>query len=213
MTVLAGREDAVVKAYVDGKSARRLAHEFGVGDQTIRRLLEARGVTRRRGQPAGCRTEPAEAPPTDASVSALSLTELAYIAGLIDGEGCLLIYRKRDPRGGLHFRCILRVSNTSQRVIEWLQLRLGGGAQAGQPPQPNHLRVFHWRCEGPRMAALLVAVRPFLVIKPELADLLLAMQRTLTYSASGLRLPPDVAAERELIFAQYQVERREMKGR
>jgi hypothetical protein len=212
VAVLSGNEEAVLAGYRAGTSARQIAQEFGVGDHTIRRLLDASGVERRSGQPAGMRRPPADVP-VDEDVTALAPTDLAYIAGLIDGEGCLLIYRKRDRRGALHFRCILRISNTSQRVIDWLQLRLGGGAHAGRHTKAGHLPVFHWRCEGPRMAALLLAVRPFLVIKPELADLLIAMQRTLSYGSSGLRLPPDVAAEREVLFDRYQSEREEMKGR
>lgn len=213
MTVLAGREEAVVVAYQTGASARQVAIQFGVGDQTVRRLLDARGIPRRAGQPSGPSMPVPAEPGADDAIARLSVAELAYIAGLIDGEGCLLIYRKKDRRGSSHFRCILRISNTSQRVIEWLQTRLGGGAHAGQPSSSNHLLVYHWRCEGPRMATLLVATCPYLVIKPELADLLISMQMMLTYSSSGLRLPSEAVAERESMFEKYRAEREEMKGR
>ncbi|GHH57838.1 hypothetical protein [Lentzea cavernae] len=212
-SVLAPHEDAVVEAYTGGASARQIATRFGVGGSTVRRVLDARGITLRVGQTVGQSLPARTEVEPDASVAALSAAELAYIAGLIDGEGCLLIYRKKDSRGGLHFRCILRIANTSLRVIAWLQVRLGGTAVPAQKPRAHHLQVYQWPCEGPRLAALLVAVRPHLVIKPELADLLISMQMTMAYSGRGLRLPEEVKAERERLFAKYQAERAEMRGR
>jgi hypothetical protein len=215
VNILAGREADVISQYVNGASARSLATRFNVSDQTVRRLLDRSGVAVRRDQPQGQPLRNPRRAEPDPQIAALSQrpTELAYIAGLIDGEGCLLIYRKADTRGNLHIRCILRISNTSARVIEWLQERLGGVAASRNEQRPGHLRVMHWPCEGPRLTQLLEAVRPYLVIKPELADILMEMQRTLNYSNTGLRLPEVVKQEREAIFARYKAERQEMKGR
>jgi hypothetical protein len=63
------------------------------------------------------------------------------------------------------------------------------------------------------MSQLLVVVMPYLVIKPELAQILVEMPRTLNYSSTGCRVPVEVRAAREAIFRRYQTERQEMRGR
>lgn len=209
--LLVGREQEVVVRYESGESARALAKSYGVGDQTVIRLLARRGIARRRTQSAGAVRDVALDPAPDLAIEALRPVELAYIAGLIDGEGCLLIYRKKDKRGVYHFRSILRISNTSVRVIRWLQERLGG--EVAPSGKPGELPVYHWPIEGPRLAQLLITVRPYLVIKVELADLLVEMQRTMIYSGSGLRLPAEIRDQRDAIFDRYRTERREMRGR
>lgn len=215
MSVLQGREAAVVAGYRSGQSARALAAEFGVGDRTIARLLNRHEVPRRTGQPVGQLLASAPEVVADPRIGELATrpAELAYIAGLIDGEGCLLIYRKLDRRRTPHLRCAVTVSNTSKRVVMWLQDRLGGTAVTSNDIRAGHLPVFHWRCEGPRMAQLLTVVRPYLVIKPELAQLLIDMQSTLAYGTTGCRLPHEIRQQREALFTAYQQERKEMKGR
>jgi hypothetical protein len=212
MTLLAGREDLVLGAYSSGASVRKIAMQLGVSQQIVGRMLRDKGIEIRRQQPIG-NPVPAVDAPVDPRVDALTKSELAYIAGLIDGEGCLLIYRKADKRGSRHFRCILRISNTSLRVVEWLQSRLGGKPAEPRPFRDGALPVYHWPCEGQRMASLLNAVYPYLVIKPELAQILLEMQRQLTYGGTGVRLPVEAAEAREALFARYQTERKEMRGR
>lgn len=212
-TALVGCEGEVVGRYQSGESARALAKIYGVGGTTVLRVLKEHGVEVRRTQPVGGVLTPQQEWAPDPAVESLSPAELAYIAGLIDGEGCLLIYRKKDSRGTKHYRCILRVSNTSRRVIEWLRDRFGGNARTWTKPGGGGLPVYHWPIEGPRMAQLLVAARPYFVIKPELADLLVEMQRSMSYSSTGNRLPVEIREQRDDIFARYQKERLEMKGR
>jgi hypothetical protein len=215
MALLTGHEDEVIDGYRRGISARSLAKRFGVGDQTIARLLDQHQIPRRVGHPIGPELMEARMPEPDVDIQAISQrpAELAYLAGLIDGEGCLMIYRKKDKRGTLHFRCNTGVANTSQRAIAWLQDRVGGSAHASKASRVGHLPVMHWRCEGPRMAHLLTAVRPYLVIKPELAGLLIEMQETLVYGSTGLGVPEEMKVRREVLFARYRAEREEMRGR
>lgn len=212
-THLVDCEEEVVGRYRAGESARSLAKSYGVGDTTVIRLLDRHGVERRRTQSVGAVLDLVRAWPPDPAVEALSPVELSYIAGLIDGEGCLLIYRKKDRRGTYHFRSILRISNTSLRVISWLQDRLGGKPAKSKKDGSHELAVYHWPMEGPRLAQLLIAVRPYLVIKPELADLLVEMQRSMSYSSTGRRLPLEVREQRLAIFHRYRNERNEMRGR
>ena len=50
--------------------------------------------------------------------------EKAYLAGLVDGEGSIVIYRdKRYETFGIK----LEIANTDFELLEWVKTRFGGG--------------------------------------------------------------------------------------
>lgn len=109
-------------------------------------------------------------------------TELAYLAGIIDGEGYL---SNMTPKTG-GFRLRIRIGSTSVALIEWLQSHYGGRLEKGvrqvctegcSLPSPHiHSRIQHqrWVVSGQEAEILLVASLPYLVIKRDLALSLLS---------------------------------------
>lgn len=71
----------------------------------------------------------------------LTKTELAYIAGIIDGEGCIQILRRRAKKGqsktGYEFGLKITISNSHKELIELLHEKLGGYIFIAQPKCPN----------------------------------------------------------------------------
>ena len=65
-------------------------------------------------------------------------TELAYLAGLLDGEGHIAI-RIRRRKDKYTFDAILRVSNTSYELMQWVLTTFGGTWAVRQH------KVTHWR--------------------------------------------------------------------
>lgn len=66
------------------------------------------------------------------SVSTLSLSDVCYLAGLFDGEGCLTValqmtVRKGHTRGILNPHIVFIVTNTCLSVIEWCLETIGTG--------------------------------------------------------------------------------------
>lgn len=93
----------------------------------------------------------------------LKKTDLAYIAGLIDGEGCLSANRKKD--------CIatnLSVVNTNRPVIEFLQRYCGGGIYRRHPL--GRRVVWTWWLSSNPATQLLRQLLPYLQIKREQAQ-------------------------------------------
>jgi hypothetical protein len=94
----------------------------------------------------------------------LSDTDAAYIAGLIDGEGCIT-YREKYPKVSIY--------NTSKELIEWIQKTLGlgtihldvrrKGKERWKPCYTYGTSNFH------DIYALLSRVLPYLKIKREKA--------------------------------------------
>jgi hypothetical protein len=67
----------------------------------------------------------------------LSDTELAYAAGIFDGEGCLSLAH-RGKRGSGYITPSLQVGNTNEPLLRWLQECFGGGVYHNKESRPTH---------------------------------------------------------------------------
>ena len=84
----------------------------------------------------------------------LTMAEIAYIAGLFDGEGCVTCKKhptKRKDRGGKVYnqwfiRC--EISMTDKEVISWLHETLGFGwsAEKKYNNKPKYKKQWRWSC-------------------------------------------------------------------
>lgn len=102
----------------------------------------------------------------------------AYLAGIIDGEGCLGVYtrRKRNRPGDalrVTYRPRLQVANTSEALMRWLEVRFGGVVR--EVPRKKHWkRCFTWNSTDVAVIRSIAAnCLPYLVIKAEQARLVL----------------------------------------
>lgn len=93
---------------------------------------------------------------------------LAYLAGLIDGEGSIGIVMKRYPQPHRHptHYPILNVANTHQPTIEWLHNLFGcGGLYSPQPKSIWHKPIWIWHAQSNDAGRILHMVFPYLRIK------------------------------------------------
>ena len=85
----------------------------------------------------------------------LTVAEIAYIAGLFDGEGCVTCKQrktKRKDRGGKvynqwYIRCEMNM--TDKAVIEWVHETLGFGwskEKISKTKPSHHKRQWRWSC-------------------------------------------------------------------
>jgi hypothetical protein len=128
---------------------------------------------------------------------------LAVAAGLVAGEGHIsVIRRERGERFGQpQWQARVTVTNTDIRMIEWLLANFGGGADYRARPNPRHKPVAVWRLHGPKARDFLVSIRPYLVIKQEQADLIIAFQKLIRHSHwTRPRLTDEELAKREDVF-------------
>ena len=99
-------------------------------------------------------------------------SEIAYAAGLFDGEGSISLVRQRSNR--FHSPQVSVASNDYE-VLAWLQKRMGGNIVTKQPRKAAHSVSYDWRLTDRRALAFLQLIRPYLVIKRKIRriDLLL----------------------------------------
>ncbi len=113
---------------------------------------------------------------------AMSETDWAYLAGLIDGEGCVGVYlRSKVHRGSRQktsspsYKILLNIVNSHRGVLEWVLCHLGGDIQPKSAAAGNHKPAWVWRQK--RVDAAQFVLRkclPYLKIKREQAELVLS---------------------------------------
>ena len=88
-------------------------------------------------------------------------TDLTWAAGVIDGEGCIGIYR-----ASFTLQLVLRVANIDPKMILKLEDLFGGHIRVSSPDKrPRRRRAFHWIIRDRRAENVLRKLLPFLVTK------------------------------------------------
>jgi|SRR3990172_5298428 len=116
---------------------------------------------------------------TGSTANDLTIPQAAYMAGLIDGEGSIMIYRRGK---GAAMR--VTVANTSRVLLDWCSETCGvGNIVTTKPKREQHKPGGMWLVNSQAAASLLQQIRPYLVIKAKQADLALDFQRKLKIPA------------------------------
>lgn len=102
--------------------------------------------------------------------------ELAYLAGIVDGEGSITITVSRQPRFGYitrRHRLLFQVSNCDRRLMDWLVLTFGGNTSLTAADRKGR-RGWHWTSKQSSAGAILTDLLPYLKLKRRQAEVALA---------------------------------------
>ena len=103
-----------------------------------------------------------------------SSENLAYLAGIVDGEGCIRIH-KQSKRNC--YSPMITVVNTNPILVDWLRFFFGGSVGVYHSGNTNWKDSYNWRLTGIKAIELLQQIRPYLRLKAQQADKLLAFWR------------------------------------
>lgn len=141
-------------------------------------------------------------------------TDCAYLAGIIDGEGCISGYigyfRNNTPahpkkRNDRVFVLYVSVVNTDRRMVDWVAARWHGSTHTRKPGSGGHKPVHSWMVQNSRgVRAVVEAALPYLVIKREQADLALQLAAMTRNPGRAGYSPAEVAA-RKGIYEQLRI--------
>ncbi len=98
---------------------------------------------------------------------------LAYIAGIIDGEGTIGI-KKTNKR---YSTIRVNVGNTNQWLIEFLQMQFGGYTWLNRPENNNWKECWRWEVVARKAYRVLILISPYLQIKRDQAELAIQFQQ------------------------------------
>lgn len=142
-------------------------------------------------------------------------TDLAYLAGVLDSDGFITVARttKKLRRGtaestSTYYSARAGIAGTRRQPHDFAASLFGGSVHAHEPKNAAHRIQFNWSVSSRLAAVMLRAVRPYLLVKTEQADLVLQLQDLVerqyaeirVTQGQGRRVPPEMVAERERIF-------------
>lgn len=125
------------------------------------------------------------------------VSELAYLAGMVDGDGSITLHMR--AAGSLRLR--LYVGNTNEALIHWLHEHFGGDISlnvhrgSGTWDATKHKQMHHWRIERDAAVELLSALIPFLLVKRAVAEVAI--------EAWGNRQPTDRSERTRPMRGEY----------
>ena len=105
--------------------------------------------------------------------------KLGYLAGLIDGEGCILFAKSG------HHSLRLIIGNTDSNMLQWLCDNIGGKiCWRDPPPGLGKKPMGYWTLHGSDARVIIEAVYPYLTTKQAKAKEVMSITPTIT---EGLR--------------------------
>jgi hypothetical protein len=106
----------------------------------------------------------------------LTVAEKAYIAGIIDGEGCIGLFKNKDIsyKRGYSYSVITQIAVTDKKLINWIFKKIKSGHRYSSNTNPQkHKTIFVIRFSVNDSKILLKLIKPYLIIKKKQADILL----------------------------------------
>jgi len=140
-----------------------------------------------------------------------SATMLAYLGGVIDGEGSIGIRKtkKAGPFKSTRYSAILTVGNTSRLLIEQLLAAFGVGCVTYRYPTKTKRACYLWSVSSLGARHVLQMVRPYLIVKREQAAVLLefvddfdSFKGSRPGKKGGQLVSSDELARRERLYQQ-----------
>lgn len=130
--------------------------------------------------------------------------DVAYLAGMIDGDGTLTVQHSGTAVG-----IIVVLGNSSTKLVNWVRDRFGGGLSIHKPRSEWHRPVMQVTWCGKAALRLVNGLQPCLTEKRRHAQILIALSELKrTYDPigpRGSRIPtirPDILAKREVLIQE-----------
>lgn len=125
---------------------------------------------------------------------------IAYLAGLIDGEGCFYIGHVKQGKygNGLQWHSMLKITSCDEELIIWLENTFGGAKDSRYrwTSKKKFTRpVYNWQATGPMLDYLLPLVKTYLIIKSAQCDVMIQYRLT-SKNIGSKRLPPEIIERR-----------------
>lgn len=133
-----------------------------------------------------------------------SIAQLAYAAGIIDGEGALTITAIENEKRKI-FQSAVGVSSTDEILIDWILDVFGGWKKAYTPKQTpvnSRKKVYRWQITGKNLDIFIALIDPYIVIKKREIELLKLYRKTSQKNVGGGGLPQETIDLRKKYAAE-----------
>lgn len=110
-------------------------------------------------------------------------TDLAYIAGIVDGEGYIRIakYKEEKNKSGYKYQLRIGVNNTNEWLIHWLYFNFGGSIYLQEHRANNRKPLWFWYLASRKAQKFIELILPYLQLKRPQAELALEFTKRKHY--------------------------------
>lgn len=117
-------------------------------------------------------------------------TDLAYLAGIIDGEGSIYIgnFSCNPITKVPYFQTNIQVTNTDKKLIDWLNETFGGLTNKRSQKQHDsrsRKQAYTWTASGDRLTHLCQLILPYIICKKRQVEIMLEMRATFNYKSTA----------------------------
>ena len=105
----------------------------------------------------------------------MKTTDLAYVAGIVDGEGCIMLYLNKSKKY-TSYRIKVSVSNTQEWICQWLKLAFGGCVSCEYYKSPTRKPLWQWIVVSNKALDFLKLIHPYLRLKKPQAEIAIKFQ-------------------------------------
>lgn len=126
--------------------------------------------------------------------------QLAYLAGIVDGEGCFYFGQVKQGQygNGTQWHCKLAVTSTDKRLTDRLNDLFGGTKEQRYrytSKKAFERPIYRWDATGLMLDYICPKILPFLIIKREQCICMIEIRKTYANIGSK-RLPIDIVEKR-----------------
>lgn len=113
-------------------------------------------------------------------------TEIAYLAGIIDGEGCFFIglFRTKATHDLLNYHTYIKISNTDQNLMKWIKEKANSTNNTQHRCTRISLKerdIYNAQIGGQTLDELLPKIYPYLIVKRKQCEVMMRMRSTFVY--------------------------------
>lgn len=142
----------------------------------------------------------------------LTETDLAYIAGIFDGEGCIGYYRT-SKTGTPYYHALVNITMTEGMLVNKLPELFGFGKVSIHKAKPDQNRrtAYQWQVgHKKQVQKFLESIRPYLVGKADQADVVLDLFKDEEkYVRCQGSVTPEVISRRQQVELKLKALKRE----
>jgi hypothetical protein len=140
----------------------------------------------------------------------MSLTKVdkAYIAGIVDGEGSIGLWRHH--KNETHSPNVT-IANNNLDLLKWIQLRVGGVIVSKKKRQIHHANSYAWSLRMDKAISFLNEIKVYLIVKKQQADLITTEYKKVTHR-SGKYTSEMLAKKEELVAKIRKLNKRQVKS-
>lgn len=143
----------------------------------------------------------------------LTATEISYMAGVVDSDGCISIgkmkgrFNKTQRTVNPRYVLTLIVTNTNVDLMEWLVKKFEGRMKSRKKVKPNHKTTWNWVLDHGKALHTLRLIKPYLIVKKEQAKTGIEFieKWVTTKGGVGATTSPEEVSRREALYQTMKI--------